>query len=163
MNTLQGNTVGMGARSASQFLTALQINGTQRLAFAYLDTVWAVNDFFVSNKVYRVQLRFHSGSQSATVDDTVLFTDSKVGTELLNLPIYIFKRSNSATETTYGLSGRFYFCKIWQNGILVRDFIPVRVDSTGCMLDKANLTGGTNNDGIYYNAGTGSFVLGPDV
>ena len=54
-------------------------------------------------------------------------------------------------------------CSIALDNSVVRDYYPVRVDSTGCLLDKANLTGGTNNDGLYYNAGTGSFTLGPDV
>ena len=156
MNTLQSNTVGMGARSASQFLTALQINGSQRFTFAYLYTVWSNGEWNVSNIDYRVQLSFHSGSQSATVNDTVLFTDNKVGTELLNLPIYIFKRSNSGTETIYGLSGRFYFCKIWQNGTLVRDYIPVRKATVGYLYDRVS-------GKLFGNAGTGAFSYGNDL
>jgi hypothetical protein len=154
MNTLQGNTVGMGARSASQFLTALQINTNNEITFAYLSTVWPKIKIS-SNIDYRVQLSFHSGSQSATVNDTVLFTDNKVGTELLNLPIYIFKRSNSATETTYGLVGRFYFCKIWQNGVLVRDYIPVRKGTVGYLYDRVS-------GKLFGNAGTGAFGYGND-
>jgi hypothetical protein len=155
MNTFRDNTVGMGARSASQFLTALQINGARKFAFAYLGTVWTKGTWNVSDIDYRVQLHFHSGSQSGIVNDVVLFTDNNVGTESLNLPIYIFKRSNSGTETTYGLSGRFYFCKIWQNGVLVRDLIPVRVGTTGYMYDRVS-------GALFGNAGTGAFGYGND-
>lgn len=157
MNTLQGNTVGMGARSSSQFLTALQINNTQRFAFAYLGTVWSNDAWNISaGRDYRVQLHFHNGSQSIAVDGNTLLTDSSVGVEALNLPIYIFKRSNSATETVYGLNGRFYFCKIYQNGTLVRDYITVRKGTVGYLYDRVS-------GKLFGNAGTGDFVLGADV
>lgn len=47
---------------------------------------------------------------------------------------------------------RIYYCKIWENGTLVRDFIPV-LDSKGvaCMYDKIN-------DAFHYNSGTGTFT-----
>ena len=46
---------------------------------------------------------------------------------------------------------RIYSCKIYNNGNIVRDFIPV-LDNRGvaCLFDKANKQ-------FYYNAGSGSF------
>ena len=52
--------------------------------------------------------------------------------------------------------GRFKSFKIWNDGTLVRDFIPVRVDTTGYMYDKVSKT-------LFANAGTGDFTLGPDI
>ena len=55
---------------------------------------------------------------------------------------------------------KIYSCKIWDNGVLVRDFIPVRVGSgnaaVGYMYDR--VTGQ-----LFGNAGTGAFVIGPDA
>ena len=45
--------------------------------------------------------------------------------------------------------------RISVNSNVVRDFIPVRKDSVGYMFDKVTRT-------MYSNAGTGSFILGPD-
>lgn len=46
--------------------------------------------------------------------------------------------------------------KILQNSTLVRDFIPVRKGKTGYMYDKVS-------GQLFGNAGTGDFVLGPDI
>ena len=52
--------------------------------------------------------------------------------------------------------------KITIEGVLVRDFISVRIGTTGYFYDKANPTGGPLGNGLYPNSGTGDFVLGPD-
>ena len=61
---------------------------------------------------------------------------------------------------------RISAAKIWQNGVLVRDFQPVRVGSgasaVGCLYDRANPTGGPSGNGLYPNSGSGAFVVGPD-
>ena len=63
---------------------------------------------------------------------------------------------------------RNYSAKLYDSGVLVRDMIPVRVGAVGAVYDKRG-TGGMNpdgsarNDGMYYNRGTGAFVVGPDI
>lgn len=52
-------------------------------------------------------------------------------------------------------SSRLYYAKFYESGTLVRDFVPVRVESTGYLFDK--VTGS-----LFGNSGTGSFILGPD-
>ena len=47
------------------------------------------------------------------------------------------------------------FCKIWKNGVLVRDYIPVRRGMVGYLYDRVS-------GKLFGNAGTGAFVLGPD-
>jgi hypothetical protein len=47
------------------------------------------------------------------------------------------------------------FMKIIVDDVLSKDYIPVRVDTTGYMYDKISGT-------LFGNDGTGSFVLGPD-
>lgn len=51
---------------------------------------------------------------------------------------------------------KLYSCKIYDNGSLVRDFIPVRVGSVGYLYDKVSKQ-------LFGNAGSGSFTLGPDL
>ena len=50
-----------------------------------------------------------------------------------------------------------YYCKIWDNDVLVRDYVPVRDENNiGYMLDRVNHT-------LYENKGTGAFVVGGDT
>ena len=61
----------------------------------------------------------------------------------------------SAANNFYG---KIYACKIWQGGVLVRDYIPVRKGTVGYLYDRVS--------GLmkpFGNAGTGDFVVGPDV
>ena len=54
------------------------------------------------------------------------------------------------------MKAKLYAARYWQNGVLVRDFIPVRVGSVGYLFDTVSRQ-------LYGNAGEGSFVLGPDT
>ena len=45
--------------------------------------------------------------------------------------------------------------KIYQDGVLVRDFIPVRIGTTGALYDKVDKN-------VHYNLLAGEFILGPD-
>ncbi|MBR6504924.1 MAG: hypothetical protein IKT41_04370 [Clostridia bacterium] len=55
-------------------------------------------------------------------------------------------------------SAKIYNCKIWDNGVLVRNFIPCyrRIDNVVGMYDLVN-------NEFYENAGTGTFVKGNAV
>ena len=53
-------------------------------------------------------------------------------------------------------SVKLEWIKFYDSGILVRDFIPVRVGTVGYMYDRVS-------GQLFGNAGTGDFVLGPDV
>lgn len=74
------------------------------------------------------------------------------GTADIDDPIILLGISNKSFAS-YDV--RLYGAKIWDSGTLVRDFIPVRVGQVGCMYDRVS-------KGLFGNAGTGSFVLGPD-
>ena len=53
---------------------------------------------------------------------------------------------------------KLYYCKIWDDETLVRDFIPCyrKADNVVGMYDLVNRV-------FYTNAGTGEFIKGPDV
>ena len=72
---------------------------------------------------------------------------------------YMFARKASGANDF--LVGAIYWLKIERNGVLVRDFIPVRFtnelgQSEGAMYDRVSRK-------LFRNQGTGSFVTGPDV
>lgn len=50
---------------------------------------------------------------------------------------------------------KIYKAAIYENDVLLRDFIPVRIGTTGYMYDKVSKQ-------LFGNSGTGAFILGPD-
>lgn len=64
---------------------------------------------------------------------------------------------NGVYSQSYGKwNGKIYYCIITQNNSVVMDLIPVRVGTVGYMYDRVS-------GQLFGNAGTGAFVLGPDV
>lgn len=71
--------------------------------------------------------------------------------------IFLFARNNAGTMDMASKS-RIYSCKIYDNGTIVRDFVPCYRKSDGKvgMYDIVN--------GVFYvNKGTGEFLYGGDV
>ena len=106
------------------------------------------------------------GSFSANGVD---YAQTPSGSTYGNMAISIFTSALGSTPTI-GVTQqpmRLYYLRITQSGVLVRDFIPVRIGTTGALYDKLG-TGGMNpdgsarNDGMYFNRGTGAFLYGSD-
>jgi hypothetical protein len=70
--------------------------------------------------------------------------------------LYLFDLNNGGISSINS-ANRIYSCKIWDNDVLVRDFIPA-LDFNGvpCMYDKVTKQ-------FFYNQGTGDFIAGPAV
>lgn len=62
------------------------------------------------------------------------------------------------TNGTIGsqLKGDICYCKFSKNGVILADFIPVRVGQVGYMYDKVSKQ-------LFSNVGTGSFIIGNDI
>ena len=73
-----------------------------------------------------------------------------------SLPIFAL-RSSDAFPKGGSFQGKFYYFQIYDNDVLVRDFIPV-LDANGTpyMFDKVE-------GKFYYNTGTGDFIAGPVI
>ena len=73
--------------------------------------------------------------------------------------LYGYSTNTQGTATSDRGSHTIYYCKIYNNGVLVRDLIPVRVGSgasaVGYMYDRVTRR-------LFGNAGTGAFTIGPD-
>lgn len=67
---------------------------------------------------------------------------------------YLLAASGTPYYTTK-LKCDLYYCKVWEDGVLILDLIPVRVEQTGYLYDRVN-------GELMANAGTGDFVLGAD-
>lgn len=112
--------------------------------------------------------------QTATTDDTqrhVATTDNGKyyidSTQIANrlsyktngtYPMLLFAVSlqNDTTPDGNCAKMKLFSCKIYDNGIIVRDFIPVRIGQVGYLYDKVGKL-------FYSNVGTGDFSLGRDI
>lgn len=82
--------------------------------------------------------------------------------------IPIFARRNTGTvQLTYLAEMRLMSFGIYRGGVLVRDYIPVRVGSgasaVGYLYDRANPTGGPLGNGLYGSATATPLEAGPDA
>ena len=74
-----------------------------------------------------------------------------------NLLIFATHRNSGITISCSDAKLKIYFLKIYDNGTLVRDFIPCqKQDGTVGLWDDVN-------SAFYGNAGTGTFTAGPEV
>lgn len=72
-----------------------------------------------------------------------------------NLAIYSMMYANGiSSSSSEFFRGRVYSFQIYDDDVLVRDFVPVEVEGVGYLYDKVTKQ-------LYGNAGTGNFVLGP--
>lgn len=98
----------------------------------------SVNTFKLNNTGF-----YANDVLKAAIEDSTAFTTTSNAT--------IFKVNGIVSPG----SNIVYYCKISNEGILVRDLIPVRVGQVGYMYDRVSKQ-------LFGNAGTGNFILGPD-
>ena len=102
---------------------------------------------------YKQTLKIESSKFNLYVDDAITSSIPQI-TFTSDQPLYIGAMNSSGTASYY-FRGRFGYVKIYQNGILVRDYIPVRVGDVGCFYDRVS-------GQLFGNADTGAFIIGPD-
>ena len=102
-----------------------------------------------------------AGRHLIDVNKNVLTVDgAEVGTNTASTfqtayNMYLLQNNTAgAIASAYPFSGKLYSCRIYDNGTLIRDFVPC-LDSEGvaCLYDKVTKE-------YYYNAGTGDFTAG---
>lgn len=90
------------------------------------------------------------------VNDTMYTSDIQKENMYLGYSFYLFTFNDVGIPTSRGgQPQKVKSLRLFDNGTLVRDFIPVRVGSVGYMYDKVS-------GRLFGNAGTGDFVIGPD-
>lgn len=87
-------------------------------------------------------------------ENTILSSSETLSTYSTN-PIMLFKCYSGSDWVNTSGTVRIYRCKIYNNGVLM-DLIPVRKGQIGYLYDKIS-------GQLFANAGTGDFVLGPDI
>ena len=126
--------------------------------YYYLNTVTNKYKSFTANTWYTFILDNRYLTMNGTRYDSGA---SAFSTGTYEVPIYLFCRhnyqpnNNVSREDMLGSIGQGY-TKIWKGGVLVRDYISVRVGTVGCLYDKVSGT-------LFYSSGSSDFTAGPDV
>lgn len=99
---------------------------------------------------YNLELERTSSSKILRVDNTETIT-ADTGK---NYNIYFFALNSNGNKAAYNIFGKLYSSKIYVNGTLIRDYIPVLdQNNKPCLFDKVE-------GKFYYNAGTEDFLYG---
>lgn len=116
----------------------------------------------VDTGVHRVRINIDGKTR---FDDVVLLdgivSKTYEGDRNTSLWMFMTHRTGSSPMNGYYLTAKVFYCKVYLDGVLVRDLIPVRFtneqnQSEGAMYDRVSRK-------LFRNAGTGSFTIGPDV
>lgn len=119
--------------------------------------------FDYSDSIYKVDTSIANPDNLkhiVVVDNNTCYLDgNKISQATKNnltsdLKLYLFTTNTEGTASDNSFAGRIYYCKIWDGGNLVRDYIPViDENSVACLYDKVE-------EKIYYNQGEGEFNVG---
>lgn len=150
--TMSGWEVIFGTRRAadSQEYTLQSYNGTGGVRICYGSIT---NNRYINigaNK--KVNIDFNKNKLTIGTNSITATAQTFVALRTLFL-FALHESDNSASNRCY--KGRIWTLKIYDNGVLVRDYIPVRKGQVGYMYDKVS-------GQLFGNGGTGNFILGPD-
>lgn len=85
------------------------------------------------NNVYTIKM----DSVGQILIDDVLCGTLEAGTTEITTPLYLGTYGNNPGSTSHTGNIRVYYCKIWQNGELVRNFVPMYMsDGRMCMSES---------------------------
>ena len=141
---IYGNQIGSAGSLAGANPYFVITSGSGKYRFRYNNT--AIDSTLDVKTLAKLKL----DKNKIYINDTLLdtFNESEFQTTYNTL---LFGRNNSSGSPEEVKACRIYYCKIWDNGKLIRDFIPVLDENdVSCLYDKI--------DGkYYYNKGTGEF------
>ncbi len=143
LTTTQAQLFGYFETNKSITLQFTQATGPSRFGtFNFVFTDWSVHEkaeYEIDKTGYK-----KNGVYIATISTEQLFATGN---------LYLFRCNGSTSISNF----RIYLCKIWDNGNLVRDYIPaIDENGVGFMFDKVT-------HAIYDNIGTGAFLYGARI
>lgn len=145
-----GSSIPLGCYSP-QRCYLVSFNNDSSLRYGYVD--WITSQFIpIIGERYVIETDFSIGNQLLRVDDKTI-ASSSIGTLLSNNhTIYAFAYNDGGKPGDYS-SLRMYSLKLYDNGILVRDYIPcMNANNVYGLYDKVN--------GVFYTSATDSGFTG---
>lgn len=107
-----------------------------------------VSDLLITPHTYTI-------SKTGINVDDVLYSFSGTLSNFTSNKIYLMQANMESAANVN--KNKVYYSKIWDNDVLVRDYIPVKDENNvGYMFDKVTHS-------LYANSGSGAFVVGNEI
>lgn len=116
-------------------------------------SVWSWNATVGAD--YEIDISANGANGSVLVNGTTFSFDIKGNIDKKDNILIFCGEVAGTPNLSQAVSARLYFCKIYDNGTLVRDFIPCK--NISGILGLYDIV----NNIFYTNAGTGTFTAGP--
>ena len=141
-------------KTSGGWIFGARTSSTNKTYGVYHDGSSFRNDYYnsysstLSNK-WSTRLIVDKNKNVLTVGGTSVTATS--GNFSCDYSMWLFAMNQKDTALAYG-TFKLYSCQIYDNGTLIRDYIPVLDwENVPCLYDKVNRK-------MYYNAGTGTFA-----
>ncbi len=150
-----GNWSGAGTSTVSLYLGLIRTNGNFAYHYDGTSSPVVVMNTTVQDTPYSIQGRMRVGEQYMVINGTKSSVGTISSTFTSSLNMYLFGINNNGLSNPAYM--KLYYCKIYDNGNLVRDFIPV-LDNNGrpAMYDQVS-------GQLFYNQGSGEFTYGRQI
>lgn len=105
------------------------------------------------NTQYRVQTILNQNHQELKINDSIIYTGNNSTYINNKLNYYLFDLNSNKTDVDkYKIKAKLYYCKIWRDDNLIRNFVPVKNIKT-LEIGLFDLV----EQKFYNNLGTGTF------
>ena len=137
--------------------TSAKVYDTDKHCYNHSSTTEIYPQFFSFSSSVSVSYPFNTiytlknGKEGFYLNDTLLQTYTYLNfSSTFNM--YLFGLNQNDSLEARAFVGKIYYCKIYDNGVLIRDFRPCK-DGAGvyCLYDEVEKR-------YYYNQGTGEFI-----
>ena len=144
-----------GAESSATFPITFYSRSATTAEFYIGSTYNAVSYNITTGTRYKLDCHANNGAFTANLNETAK-SETYSGSLLKTLNLFLF--TNNGQQSTQLISARLYSCQIYDNEILIRDFVPCcrKADNVAGLYDLVNNV-------FYTNAGSGVFAVGSNT
>lgn len=153
------NTTSFGARSSSIRTSVLYYSTIDGMTVNMAGYTGSTTPFKLvkSTTKHTIKMSVSQNYGTVWVDGELIYENTWFsGNYISNISQAIFATKYGNNDYRDFSACKIYNVKMWQNNTLVRNFVPVRIDTTGYLYDIVS-------GELFGNLGPGNFVLGPDV
>ena len=126
----------LGSNGGSSSYFRLLDNRAGKFGAAYGSTETKTSTTLANNTGYVIVSDFSAGSQTVTANGTVVYSGTDAAECNSGKSMYIFAQNNDGGVNYKTKNVRLYQLKIWQDGVLVRHYLPCRKNAVYGLYDK---------------------------
>ena len=126
----------LGSNGGASSYFRLLDNKKGTFGAAYGSSATTTSTTLTNNKGYVIVSDFQAGSQTVTANGAVVYNGTDAAECNSGKTMYIFAQNNNGGVNYYTKNVRLYQLKIWQDGVLVRHYLPCRKNAVYGLYDK---------------------------